>query len=316
MPIIFDKGNQSAKAGTELMMLYLQDHLDPKLQQSFSIGRAIKLFHKDTKKIYWCHNIPGQRMPSEVMENATLLSKDRWELIDGIVFVSEWQRQLYIKHFNFTEEDIRHTKVLRNAIIPIEEHNKLNDKIRLIYTPVPFRGLDMLITAFEHLQKYHDNLELEVFSSVQLYGVPAQIDQVLYRNLYQRLENNPDVIYHGTKPNNEVRDGLKRSHIFAYPSNYQETSCISLIEAMSAGCLCVHPNLAGLPETAGNQTMMYEYTTNKNDHINRFIGKMNEAITSVKDNEVNTTKQKQFADEQYSWDKRIIEWNDYLKNLL
>ena len=39
--------------------------------------------------------------------------------------------------------------------------------------------------------------------------------------------------YHGFKPNDVVRKALSEAHIFAYPSIWVETSCISAIEAMS-----------------------------------------------------------------------------------
>ena len=42
---------------------------------------------------------------------------------------------------------------------------------------------------------------------------------------------------------------LKEMHIYAFPSIWVETSCISAIEAMGAGCEIVTTNLGALYET-------------------------------------------------------------------
>ena len=53
----------------------------------------------------------------------------------------------------------------------------------------------------------------------------------------------------------------------AYPSVYMETACISAIEAMSAKCMVVCPNLGALPETCANFAWMYGYEPNPEKHI-------------------------------------------------
>ena len=94
----------------------------------------------------------------------------------------------------------------------------------------------------------YDNVHLDVFSSFNAYGW-AERDEP-YQELFDKIEAHPQMTYHGFKPNNIVRNALQKAHIFAYPSIWMETSCIALMEAMSAGLMCVHPNLAALPETA------------------------------------------------------------------
>ena len=61
---------------------------------------------------------------------------------------------------------------------------------------------------------------------------------------------NPDEDYYKTlgvdekATDDELKKSLASSHIFPYPSTYRETFCLALLEAMSAGLLCVHPNYA------------------------------------------------------------------------
>ena len=101
-----------------------------------------------------------------------------------------------------------------------------------------------------------------------------------------------------------------------------ETSCIALMEAMSAGLMCVHPNLAALPETAANWTYMYQFTENPNDHANRFGQCLIEAIEVYQNKErrpqleQRLNMQRIYANSFYSWDSRIVEWNSMLRGML
>lgn len=310
MPVVYDPVNKNAASGTEQMLRGLEARVDKALLQPFSIGRAIMLFDPNTTKIYWTHNIPPQMGIREVSEGMALHVNNRWKYVDNIVFVSHWQKQRYNDHFKFTEQDQSRFKVLRNAIVPIQEHSKPDDKIRLIYTSVPERGLELLYDVFEKIAPKY-NIELEVFSSYKIYGIP-QTDKVHARVL-NKVKSHPKIRYHGTQPNSVIREALQRSHIFAYPSTFLETSCMSLIEAMSAGCICVHSDIAALPETSGGHTQMYGFTRNRAEHADIFQAKLEEAISNIgKD----MSTQKKFANETYSWDNRVIEWNEYLKGLL
>tara|TARA_R110000772_G_C13307972_1_gene439579 strand:- start:7623 stop:8570 length:948 start_codon:yes stop_codon:yes gene_type:complete len=315
MTIIIDYVAAKAASGTELMMRGLDDRLSKSLNNKFSIGRAIGLFKNDpTIKIYWTHNLPTQRIIPEIEERQTLNSNSRWDIIDGVVFVSEWQKQEYIKYYNFSEDDISHLKVLRNAIVPIEAHTKPNNKIKLIYTSVPERGLQILYDVFDKLSQKYDNIELDVYSSYKIYGIP-QTD-IVHRRLLDQCKNHPKINYYGTVSNDILREAFKQSHIFAYPSTFLETSCISLIEAMSAGCVCVHPDIGALGETGAGFTQMYQKANNRTEFHPLFESALEDAILKVRNNKIDTTKQVSYANDIYSWNTRIQEWNEYLTSLL
>ena len=313
MPVLLDENNYNSRSGTELMMLKLDQMLkerNPELYDEVLITRDLnKLRATDKLSIYWAHNFPGDPIiPGN--ERATLSNREtRWNDIDFIVFVSEWQRQEFIKAYGFSDEDLKHTLVLRNAIEPIEKHDKPTDVIRLIYTSVPLRGLSLLYSAFNDISPEYDNVELDVYSSFNVYGRP-DLD-ARYERLFDSLQTHPKINYYGTVSNTEIKDALKCSHIFAYPSTFKETSCISLIEAMSANLWCVHSDIGGLAETAGNQTMMYPYVTEPR-HTEVFKEQLRHAIDLASKQKL-PQGQKEYTDYRYSWDNRYIEWVLFLK---
>jgi glycosyltransferase involved in cell wall biosynthesis len=208
--------------------------------------------------------------------------------------------------------------VIKNAIDPIPIQKKeYNGTINLIYHTTPHRGLEILVPVFEELCKLHDNIHLDVYSSFEIYGWKDR--DVQYQELFDRCRAHEKISYHGSVSNEEIREALVRSHIFAYPSIWPETSCLAVIEAMSAKNIVVCPNYAALPETCSNFAMMYPYTENKNAHAVQFAHTLNNAIESIKNNidglDPYLDFQKQFFDYFYSWSKRKLEWENLLKSI-
>tara|TARA_R110002073_G_C9441285_1_gene577388 strand:+ start:541 stop:906 length:366 start_codon:yes stop_codon:yes gene_type:complete len=119
--------------------------------------------------------------------------------------------------------------------------------------------------------------------------------------------------YYKNVSNHEIRNALVNSNIFAYPSTFPETSCLCLIEAMSAGCICVHSSLAALPETANCHTMMYEYCEDKFNHCTIFAEKLIEAVINYKN--INTNDQIYFANNEYNIYSIIKQWNNLFQKL-
>ena len=308
MPIATDELSANAKGGTEQMKQKLQDMLDPDLLDKFQIiCSRVRDLDPDRIKLYWLHDLPDD-------PESKHLESGGWNKFEKCIFVSNWQLQAYIKKFNLPWYK---SIVLQNAIIPFKSKpKKFEDKIKLIYHTTPHRGLELLIPVFLHMCKRYDNLQLDVYSSFEIYGWKQRDEP--YKELFDMCKVHPNINYHGFQPNGVVREALQDAHIFAYPSIWQETSCIALIEAMSAGCLCVHPNYAALPETASNFNMMYHWDPNPNDHVGAFAKALDRAIHIVSMDEVqqslNTTRD--YINHFYSWDGRIQEWNDLLNSIL
>jgi glycosyltransferase involved in cell wall biosynthesis len=166
--------------------------------------------------------------------------------------------------------------------------------------------------VFEKLAEKHDNIELDVYSSFKIYGWEQRDEQ--FTELFDRCRNHPKINYHGTVSNAEVRKAVAEAHIFAYPSVWAETSCLSLMEAMSAECVCVHPNYAALYETAGGTTLMYQWQDNKSEHAGLLYTHLDNVITRVNDEGLKgvTQIQSSYANLRYTWPRIVSMWTDVL----
>lgn len=309
MPIATDELSANAKGGTEQMKNSLAEKLDPELLDKFQIiCSRVRDIDPDLYKIYWLHDLPDDP------ESAHLKSGG-WNKFDKLVFVSNWQMQQYIGKFGIPWYKCR---VIQNAIQPFEYQEKKfdDDIIRLIYHTTPHRGLEILVPVFIKLCEEYDNLELDVYSSFEIYGW-AQRDEP-YQKLFDQCKVHPKINYHGYQPNKVIREALQKAHIFAYPSIWQETSCIALIEAMAAGCLCVHPNFAALYETAANFNLMYQWDSNPTDHAVMFYQHLDTAIHAVGSDHVQNALKttRDYTNHFYGWDVRIQEWTDFLNNIV
>tara|TARA_R110000772_G_scaffold145543_2_gene255583 strand:- start:342 stop:1349 length:1008 start_codon:yes stop_codon:yes gene_type:complete len=305
--------DRNAMGGTELMKYGLYERLDVDLLNKFQIiPSRVREIDEDRKNVLWLHDLPWD-------PESQHLKNGGWDKFDKLVFVSNWQMQAYN---SFSGVPYSAGTVLRNAIEPLPKVDKPNpeDGINIIYHTTPHRGLEILVPVFVELAKADKKLTLDVFSSFEAYGWPQRDEP--YEELFQICRDHPQINYHGYQPNSVVREALTKAHIFAYPCIWPETSCISLMEAMSAGCFCVHPNLAALPETSALWTYMYQFHENHQDHANVFGGALQSVISLLKDLpfyenlKSRLSMQKQYADAFYSWETRAHEWTGVLTSLL
>lgn len=295
----------NSKGGTELMRMGLEERLPPELLEDFQIiCSRVRKIEEDKIRIYWLHDLPEDPETNHLKDVA---SRDRFH---KMVFCGNWQFNRYKDYLGVPHDDSG--IVLETAIDPIKFEPKSKDEVRLIYTSTPQRGLELLVPVFVELCKKHDNIVLDVFSSFNIYGWDHMDKQ--YDKLFDVCRNHPKINYHGAQPNEVVREALKKAHILAYPSIWLECNSRSVIEAMSAGLLCVHPNLAGLPDTAGGMNFMYQWDHDNNKHINKFYGSLDNAISVVNDDEVQNYLRlvKMYADSRYNWSKVTQQWQDLL----
>ena len=263
--------SRSAMGGTEQMRARLLKYIDPELLKNVAIHFArVRKVYNDVPNVFYAHDLAED-------PEAKILLDDGWKQFKAFVFVTCWQRDSYVERFKIPYSMCH---VIENAIEQADVLDKeSDDKIRLIYHTTPHRGLHILAYVFDELTKnpqFKDRLHLDVFSSFGVYGWKER--DVGYQPLFDKLKANPSVTYHGAQPNSVVRDYLSRAHYFPYPCIWKETSCIALIEAIEHKVLAVHPNFAALPETAGQNTFMYDYTENQADHSNKFYNVMSAVL--------------------------------------
>lgn len=308
---IDENGNViGALGGTEMIRENLLKRIDPNILKHFNIIHSrVRNISEEKKNILVLHDTWNDPEVQHLRE------EEKRKRFSKLVFVSNYQFQTYHLAHSIPYKE---SMVLHNAIDPIEDHEKNREgPLRLIYHTTPHRGLELLVPAFEALyEKHKDKIHLDVYSSFKIYGWPHRDEP--YEKVFDRCNDHPGITYHGVVSNDKIREALKNAHIFAYPNIWPETSCISMMEAMSAKCCVICPNHAALAETCANFAVMYQFHEDVNIHANLFARILDVVINNYwEDNHMSKLKfQKIYSDNFYSWDSRIPEWEVFLKTLI
>jgi len=308
--IEYNELNSESNGGTELTTRSIFDRLDrDELDGIQIITSRVRNLDPEKIRILHLHDLPLDP------ESTHLKNENSRNSFHKLVFSSQWQYQQFRGHLSIPYDT--RSAVILTGIDPIPLDEKPKDKIRMIYTATPHRGLEILVPVFIELTKSNPDIELDVFSSFGIYGSKWEGRDEQYKQIFKMCEEHPQINYHGWKSNDVVREAYQKAHIFPYPCIWEETSCRSLIEAMSAGCICVHPNLAALPETSGGLTLMYDGSTDIKDHTSIFAASLQYTIDNVRKNNLSNLREfiKLYADSRHSWDNVIIRWKSLIQSL-
>lgn len=295
--------------GTELILNNLKTAF-PELTDQVQIimSRPEQVELEDKPRILWLQDLP-QDPASAVLADKTYRTK-----FNHIVFCSHWQQQQYAQILGIPYSE---GLVIKNAVphrVPTAFPKPRPDgKLRFIYTSTPHRGLAVLAAAAEALAAERQDWELHVYSSLHIYGWHEADKQ--FEPLYDSLRNNPCVVYHGSRPNAEVREALDVANVFVYPSIYAETSCMAVQEALMAGCLAITTNFGALPETCGEWAWMFGYDERPEMLVMRTLEAMKQALDVYDETHLQNIlrAQSSYYQQFYSFESRLNTWKGVLE---
>jgi len=300
--------------GTELQYKFLQDNVDKSLLDHFQI----------------CLSVPG-KVPLAANKINILWQKNSWDQpplqsffkdksrhkeYDYYVFNSHWNYENFRKRFDIPQE---RCTVIKNGIPDIKQRNadQKKDKIKLIYHPTPWRGLSVLLGAMQLVK--NPNIELDVYSSTKVYGseFEKQNDDQ-YKALYDQAKILPNVNYIGYKSNEYILDNLHTYDAFVYPNIWEETFCISALEALACGLAVVTTDNGALYETCSEFPVYVPMDNNYNNLATQFA-----AVIDGLPEQMNTTGfqyhlkfQQKFFNHFYHWKNIAGQWTSFLKGAL
>ena len=267
------------------------------------------------------------------------------------IFVSQWQKERFIKKFKLSTEKC---EVIQNAISPTmpipSKHFKKS--LSLIFVSSPYRGLLPLLPLFDRLIAHYPTLRLKVFSSFHIENTKkrhylpitnnymqsiynySQYDKY-YINIYNYMINHSNIDFYGNVPQNILFQHMKSSMIMLYPCTFPETCCTSVLEAMANRCFVISSDMGALRETTNDMGYLYDpklkYSSSVIDDVlnppkiesispeyqTNIIDKCKELLDKYysDDNQLYLNKQQQYILSSCLWSHKVEIMKKYLKKL-
>jgi glycosyltransferase involved in cell wall biosynthesis/2-polyprenyl-3-methyl-5-hydroxy-6-metoxy-1,4-benzoquinol methylase len=197
-----------------------------------------------------------------------------WQ-IDAVTTVSQWHADQVKKVWNLSDEILR---VVPNGVDPElyaeppakpciafrgTETEVLNDPrdnsvmqvvlpakgFKLLYQSRPERGLEHLVRAGGIMDRVRD---LPVHLVVCGYDNTQPAMAQMYERLTAQAADLPNVSMIGALTKAQLAELQKKCDLLIYPTEFDEVSCITAMEAMHAGLPMLTSAVAALPETCRN----------------------------------------------------------------
>jgi glycosyltransferase involved in cell wall biosynthesis len=255
------------------------------------------------KVMVWVHLFSGQPATAE------LAKPEKIGHIDMVVGVSDWHYEdLKINH---KLEKVTYIKNaisdnFKNLFSSAEDLRNKKKKPKACYTSAPYRGLEILAHS---IPLYTKKIDFDIFSSMQLYQSEDSLD---FENLYLYCQSFAGVKYHGVLPQKDLAQELKSCSFFTYPCIMEETFCLSLLEAMAAGCKPIVTNLGALPSTAFGKATVVPFTGMNKEFMKEFTNSVIGEVLKYKKDPIAWSEEQydqvKYINDNETWDKRAMDW--------
>jgi glycosyltransferase involved in cell wall biosynthesis len=184
------------------------------------------------KTIAWAHDV-------DVLGSHNLASP-----LSGIVFVSHWQKRLFLERYPSLPRE--RCLVIPNAVHPItppEPGGRVAN--RFVYSSCVNRGLEKILAVWPTILAEIPDATL----CVSTYNsFPRNIWE---EELHRKMTALRGIKMLGSLSKQELYDTLATCEFWLYPTTFLETFCITAVEMMACGVLCVYYPVGALPETIG-----------------------------------------------------------------
>jgi glycosyltransferase involved in cell wall biosynthesis len=255
------------------------------------------------RNILWLHLTPNQIDDNEMN---VLKRQDFIDTVDHFIVLSEFHKKKTVLEIGVDPEIVH---VIEYPLYDIEYNESKfynTEKINIVHGSQASRGLDILLQATLQID---EDFQLDIYNDFY----PERYENV---NL-ERLIKDERINFYGKTPRRTVMRKFANSHIHAYPSIFEETSCLVQAEALASGNLCVYSNIGALPETSRGHGIMVDFlsSTNINKVVNDYSENLTNAIKIVKNQDFNPLKQIKDISEYRSEARIVQQWLDFDNSL-
>lgn len=201
------------------------------------------------RRVLWLHDAAG--MYAKIDPSA-------WADYDKIVCATEYQKRTFDERYPVADKSI----VIRHGIPAMPVLPKIPGKV--VYASSPDRGLERLLKWWPAVVAARPDAVLHILygrNNMRAFGTMGFTDM---NDAADRIEKmiaeTPNVIDHGLVPHPELYRHLAEAKVLAYPTHFEEISCLTIQKAMAAKAAPVWSEAGCLGEVVG--TRYHSFWTN------------------------------------------------------
>lgn len=253
------------------------------------------------KSYFWMHNeefYPWYN--GELLENRGLNELNNPKLTK-IIAVSEYHKNILLKEYGLPEDKI---VVIENAINPddFDAISQEKYKNKVIYSSAADRGLENLLDIWPKLKEKNPDLTLWIASPP--YGMEW------YDDYKTELD---DVNWLGNLSPYDLYRQILSSEYWIYPSQYDETYCITALEMMMGRVKIISTDTGNLKNLLQNKCSLVRADVDLNIMKSTILS----SYTFLEENQSISEKYLDLAEDyarQQNWNVRYTEWVDLINH--
>lgn len=265
---------------------------------------------------YMRENVPAAHIAWRHSERLTLAQSLVWshdlfapgmeriENYDKVLCLSEFHKRYVQSLFGVPEEKII---VTRNGINPKRWENADFTKVgnRVIFSSSPDRGLVRAMRVMDLVVKEIPDATLHAYYGMENLLKLGHME--LVKSIQQMINERPWITFHGNVNQATLTTEMLKAKTWLYPTNFNETFCISAIECLSSKVYPVVRKYGALPHTlAGFPADIIDRDCESQSDIVYYAEKVIESLREDKWRQINVDPA------QFSWRSVAIDWVELL----
>lgn len=250
----------------------------------------------------WMHDVP----------NNPDFTEERVNKVNKIAVLSEFHKSLFRMYKDGEYVPLPEEKVFltTNGIQEMTNEWK-GDSKKVIYASSPDRGLVYLLQNWDRVIKEVPDATLDIYYGFDIYDKmhknnPARMQ---WKQQMMDLMKQPGIKYHGRIGHEELHQKYSEAGVWAYPTDFEEISCISGMKAQALGAIPVVTNYAALEETVKNGIKVdVDITTEEG--VDEYFKALVMVLKNEKDQKDMREPMMKFARGYFGWDNVAKIWSE------
>jgi predicted O-methyltransferase YrrM/tetratricopeptide (TPR) repeat protein len=204
------------------------------------------------------------------------------------------QLQSTVKTLNYgVSEKVRHGTKIKNSFI---------------YSSFPNRGLIVLLKMWPRIHRKFPDAVLNIYCDVDGKWVNDVVPQEMKDIKILLKINKKGIVYHGWVSKDTLSKAWETAEYWLYPCKFEETFCLTALEAAASKTFAVTNNLAALSETVGDRGLIVHGNPLEQKWQDEVVSRLAEYMSG-------SLSSDELVDKNYKWSQTLT-WKNQAKVLV